>query len=125
MIKAQNTRTVRCQFAFTDADGNRQEETIRVHYRLSAKTREAMRADKDLTALKSAVMVVTGLPDLTDENDLPVKPTLELFESMDADNFDRIQTALAEDFSPNATSATPSSAGSLPVEEVNPQTITT
>lgn len=125
MIKAQNTRTVRCQFAFTDADGNRQEETIRVHYKLSAKTREELRAKTDSTAASSAAMIVTGLPDLCDENNLPVKPSLELFEAMDADNLDRIQSAIGEDFSPKVTSATPSSAGSSPVEEDNPQTITT
>jgi hypothetical protein len=72
-----------------------------------------------------AAMIITALPDLCDENNLPVKPSLELFEAMDADNLDRMQMAIGEDLYPKATSVTTSNAGSLPVEEVNPQTITT
>lgn len=114
MITVKNGRTVKAQYAWTDADGNRQSEEIRIEYYLSSKVREDLKANEKAPDAERAVKVITGLPDLQGTDGKQVVLSLEFFQAMDADNLDRMQLAISADLYPNVMSATPSSAGSSP-----------
>jgi hypothetical protein len=111
MITVKNGRTVKAQYAWTDAEGIRQSEEIRIEYYLSSKVREDLKANEKAPDAERAVKVITGLPDLQGADGKPVVLSLEFFQAMAADNLDRIQIAIAADLYPNVMSATPSSAG--------------
>ena len=106
-IKATNVlntrRTVKVKLAF-EADGERRVEEVRVVYRgMSLKFAREFEGASDedrQEVITQLTKIVVGLPDILGDDDQPIAPTADFFESLEIENLRTISDAIGNDINP-------------------------
>ena len=86
-----------------DDEGARQSESVRVAYRAMSLrlSRELGNEDLDKKGLcEQLARIVVSLPDIVGDDEKPIEPTVDFFDSLDIENLRAINKAIGEDINP-------------------------